>query len=122
MNNQNSLNNKMYKLLVLISIFLFKKIFNKILMSNKIISVTIKNILIDNNKFIIVTNDANYSTTITKGSIDCDIESSEKKILPLSYLEIGDLIKIKLKDNIINKIYVKPKYIILSESSEDYIS
>ena len=91
-------------------------------MSNKIVSVTIKNILIEDNKFIIVTNDRSYSTTITKGSIDCDIESSEKKIVPLSHLEIGDLIKLKLKDNNINKIYVKTKYIILSESSEDYIS
>ena len=91
-------------------------------MSNKIISVTIKNILIEDNKFILVTNTGNYSTTITKGSIDCNIESSEKKIVSLSHLEIGDLIKLKLKDNNINKIYVKTKYIILSESSEDYIS
>jgi hypothetical protein len=42
--------------------------------------------------------------------------------MPLSCLENGDLIKLKLKDNIINKIYVKLKYVILTESSEDYIS
>ena len=88
----------------------------------KIISIIIKNILIENNKFTIETNDGCYSTTITKGSIDCKIETSDKKIVSLSHLENGDLIKIKLKDNVINKIYVKPKYIILSESSEDYIS
>jgi hypothetical protein len=91
-------------------------------MSNKIIALVIKNILIENNKFTIETNDGNYSTTITKGSIDCVILSSEKKIVSLEHLEIGDLIKIKLKENLINKIYVKTKYIILSESSEDYIS
>jgi hypothetical protein len=91
-------------------------------MSNKIVSVTIKNILIEDNKFIIETNNGSYSTTITKGSIDCHIESSEKKLVSLSHIEIGDLIKLKLKNNIINKIYVKTKYIILSESSEDYIS
>ena len=91
-------------------------------MSNKIIGLIIKNILIENNKFTIETNNGNFSTTITKGSIDCEILSSENKQVPLSHLEIGDLIKIKVKENLINKIYVKTKYIILSESSEDYIS
>jgi len=90
-------------------------------MSN-IISVVIKDIIIENDQFIIDTNNGKYYTNIIKGSINCSIQSSENKIMPLSCLEKGDLIKIKLKDNIINKIYVKTKYIILSESSEDYIS
>jgi hypothetical protein len=87
-----------------------------------IISGTIKNISVENDKFTIETNNGIYYTNIIKGSINCNIESSEKKIVPLSHLDIGDLIKIKLKDNFIHKIYVKTKYIILSESSEDYIS
>jgi hypothetical protein len=87
-----------------------------------IISGTIKNISVENDKFTIETNNGIYYTNIIKGSINCSIESSEKKIIPLSQLDVGDLIKIKLKHNLINKIYVKTKYIILSESSEDYIS
>jgi len=89
---------------------------------SKIISITIKNMKIEGDKFIIESNNDLYYTNIIKGSINCTIYSSENKIIPLSYLENGDIIKLKLKDNIINKIYVKPKYIILSESSEDYIS
>jgi hypothetical protein len=85
------------------------------------ISITIKNMKIENDKFIIETDTESYYTKIINGSIKCTIYSSENKIMPLSYLENGDLIKIKLKDNIINKIYVKPKYVILTESSEDYI-
>ena len=88
----------------------------------KIISITIKNMKIEDDKFIIESENDSYYTTITKGSINCTIYSSENKIMPLSCLENDDIIKLKLKDNIINKIYVKPKYIILSESSEDYIS
>ena len=85
------------------------------------ISITIKNMKIENDKFIIETDTESYYTKIINGSINCTIYSSENKIMPLSCLENGDLIKIKLKDNIINKIYVKPKYVILTESSEDYI-
>jgi hypothetical protein len=88
----------------------------------KIISITIKNMKIEDDKFIIESDDNSYYTNIIKGSINCSIYSSENKIMPLSYLENGDLIKLKLKDNIINKIYVKLKYVILTESSEDYIS
>lgn len=89
---------------------------------SKIISITIKNMKIEDDKFIIETDNNSYYTNIIKGSINCTIYSSENKIIPLSYLENGDLIKLKLKDNIINKIYVKLKYVILTESSEDYIS
>ena len=77
---------------------------------------------IEDNKFIIESDNSSYYTIIEKGSIKCTIYSSENKIMPLSCLENGDLIKLKLKDNIINKIYVKLKYVILTESSEDYIS
>ena len=97
-----------------------KKLTN--LEKSDIISGTIKNISVENDKFTIETNNGIYYTNIIKGSINCNIQSSEKKIVPLSQLDIGDLIKIKLKDNLIHKIYVKTKYIILSESSEDYIS
>jgi hypothetical protein len=92
------------------------------LKKSDIISGTIKNISVENDKFTIETNNGIYYTNIIKGSINCNIQSSEKKTVPLSQLDIGDLIKIKLKDNLIHKIYVKTKYIILSESSEDYIS
>lgn len=88
----------------------------------KIISIIIKNMKTEDNKFIIESDNSSYYTIIEKGSITCPIYSSENKIMPLSCLENGDLIKLKLKDNIINKIYVKLKYVILSESSEDYIS
>jgi len=94
---------------------------------SKIISIIIKDMKIIDNKFIIESDPNSYYIDIIKGSINCPIvmkgDGYEDKIIPLSYLQNGDLIKLKLKNNnIINKIYVKPKYVILSESSEDYIS
>ena len=93
---------------------------------SKIISIIIKDMKIIDNKFIIESDVNSYYIDIIKGSINCPIvmksDGYEDKIIPLSYLQNGDLIKLKLKDKIINKIYVKPKYVILSESSEDYIS
>ena len=89
---------------------------------SNIISGTIKNISVENNKFTIETNNGIYYTNIIKGSINCNIQSSEKKIVPLWQIDVGDLIKIKLKDNLIHKSYVETKYIILSDSSADYIS
>lgn len=91
-----------------------------------IISTSIKNIKIDNNKFILETINGEFYAPIIKGSVLCTIETFEKKIVPISYLENNDLIKIKLIEefsNIIEKIYINTKYdIITDSSSEDYIS
>jgi len=88
-----------------------------------IISTIINNIKFENDKFILETDKGNFSCKIIKGSINCSIETHEKKIVPLSYLENKDLVKIKLKDNNIEKIYINTKYDIISDcSSEDYIS
>ena len=88
-----------------------------------IISTIIKNIKIENDRFILETNSGDFSCGIVKGSVLCTIETHEKKIVPISYLENNDLIKIKIVNNNIEKIYVNTKYEIISESSsEDYIS
>jgi len=90
-----------------------------------IISTRIKDIKIDNDKFILETDKGEFYCPIVKGSVMCDIETLEKKIVPISYLENNDLIKIKIKDSskIIEKIYINTKYEIISDSSsEDYIS
>jgi hypothetical protein len=93
-----------------------------------IISTIIKNIKIEDDKFILETDNGEFYALIVKGSILCTIKTFEKKIMPISYLENNDIVKIKLTKssdatNIIEKIYVNTKYDIISESSsEDYIS
>lgn len=88
-----------------------------------IVSTTIKNIKFEDNLFILETAHGTYSCKIIKGSVLCSIETLDKKIVPLSYLENNDLVKLKLKDNNIEKIYINTKYDIISDcSSEDYIS
>jgi len=89
-----------------------------------IISAIIKNIKFENDLFILETNKGNFSCSIIKGSINCCIETLDKKIVPLSYLENNDLVKIKIiNSNIIEKIYINTKYELISDSSsEDYIS
>ena len=88
-----------------------------------IVSTTIKNILFEDKNLILETENGNFYSPIIKGSIQCNIETFEKKIVPLSYLEKGDLIKMKIKNNIIIKIYINTKFEVISESSaEDYIS
>lgn len=88
-----------------------------------IVSTTIKNILFEDENLILETENGNFYSPIIKGSIQCNIETFEKKIVPLSYLEKGDLIKMKIKNNIIIKIYINTKFEVISESSvEDYIS
>jgi hypothetical protein len=88
-----------------------------------IVSTTIKNILFEDENLILETENGNFYSRIIKGSIQCNIETFEKKIVPLSYLEKGDLIKMKIKNNIIIKIYINTKFEVISESSaEDYIS
>ena len=88
-----------------------------------IISTTITNIKFKDDQFILETLHGVYSCKIIKGSVLCSIETLDKKIVPLSYLENNDLVKIKLKDNNIEKIYINTKYDIISDcSSEDYIS
>lgn len=44
-----------------------------------------------------------YYSKIIKGSIMCKILNEKNKIVPLFYLEEGDLIKIKLLENKIKK-------------------
>jgi len=88
-----------------------------------IVSTTIKNILFEDENLILETENGIFYSPIIKGSIQCNIETFEKKIVPLSYLEKGDLIKMKIKNNIIIKIYINTKFEVISESSaEDYIS
>jgi hypothetical protein len=85
-----------------------------------IVSTTIKNILFEDENLILETENGIFYSPIIKGSIQCNIETFEKKIVPLSYLEKGDLIKMKIKNNIIIKIYINTKFEFISESSEEY--
>lgn len=90
---------------------------------NKLISTKIKDIKFVENKIILETDKGEYYSDIIKGSISFEIRSTENKILPLSYLENGDLIQIKSSGNKIIKIFVNLKYDFISESSEeDYLN
>jgi hypothetical protein len=56
-------------------------------------------------------------------NVEQSIQPNEKKkIVPLFYLEEGDLIKIKIIENKIKKIYINSKYKLISDSSEEYLS
>jgi len=91
---------------------------------SKIISGKIKSIILDeNNMFIEFESGDKYSTEIIKGSIQCTIFNEKNKIIPLYYLENGDLIKIKILENKIKKIYINSKYQFMSDSTDDgYLS
>lgn len=93
----------------------------------KVISRQIKDIKIEDDKFIILVffneSEESYYSPIVKGSVLCTIETLDKKIVPISYLENNDIIKMKIKNNIINKIYINTKFEMMTESSdEDYIN
>ena len=77
---------------------------------------TILDINIIDDMFILETTHGTFSCNVIKGSIDCVIMDNNNKILPLSCLDIGNTIKLKLDNNIIKKIYINTKYIILSDS------
>jgi hypothetical protein len=89
----------------------------------KLISRQIKDIKVEDDKFIILVysneSEESYYSPIVKGSVLCNIETLDKKTVPISYLENNDLIKIKIKDNIIIKIYINTKFEIILESSEE---
>lgn len=83
----------------------------------------IKSIILDENKMNIEFESGDkYYSKIIKGSIMCKILNEKNKIVPLFYLEEGDLIKIKLLENKIKKIYINSKYKFISDSSEEYLS
>lgn len=83
----------------------------------------IKSIILDENKMNIEFESGDkYYSKIIKGSVTCKILNEKNKIVPLFYLEEGDLIKIKLLENKIKKIYINSKYKFISDSSEEYLS
>jgi hypothetical protein len=91
--------------------------------NTKVISTIIKGFEFEDDKLILNTEKGKFNCPIIKGTIQCSIETIDRKIVPLSYLDNGDIIKIKLKNNLISKIYVNTKFEMLLESSdEDYIS
>ena len=84
------------------------------------ISCKIKDIKINDNTLNLITDKGIYFIDIIKGSISCDIISiNTKKILPLSYLEIDDLIILKLLKNKIKKIYINLKYSFYTDSEDE---
>lgn len=86
----------------------------------KIISGKIKNIILnENNMFIEFETGDKYYSEIIKGTVTCEIFNEQNKIVPLYYLEHGDLIKMKILENKIKKIYINSKYQFMSDSSED---
>jgi len=87
---------------------------------SKIFFGKIKSIILNENKmFIEFESGEQYYSKIIKGSIKCKILNEQNKIVPLFYLEEGNLIKIKILENIIKKIYITSKYQFISDSSEE---
>lgn len=83
--------------------------------------VKIKDILIENNNFIIEsTNNIKFESEIKNGSVSFKIYNNDKKELYLHELEIGDIVKIYCKKNInniiIDKIIAFEKYKFFSDS------
>jgi hypothetical protein len=64
--------------------------------NTKVISTIIKGFEFEDDKLILNTEKGKFSCPIIKGSIQCSIETIDRKIVPLSYLDNGDIIKIKL--------------------------
>ena len=84
------------------------------------ISGKIKSIVIDENKmFIEFETGQQYYSDIIKGSVQCEIFNEQNKTVPLFNLEEGDLIKMKISENKIKKVYINSKYQFISDSSED---
>ncbi len=84
------------------------------------ISGKIKKISIEyDNMFIEFESGDKYYSEIIKGSVKCEIFNEQNKIVPLFYLEDGDLIKMKIFENQIKKIYINSKYQFMSDSSEE---
>ena len=83
--------------------------------------IRIKNIVIENNNFIIEsTKETKYESPIIYGSVSFKIYNTHNKELYLNELELGDIIKIYLKKDInnivIEKIIAYEKYKFLSDS------
>ena len=83
------------------------------------VSIKIKDIKIIDEKLLILDENSEYYSPIVKGSVSCDVFTFDGTILPLSYLEIGDLIKMKLVKNKIIKIYINLKYSFISDSEDE---
>jgi hypothetical protein len=91
---------------------------------SKMISGKIKSIVMNENNMLIEFESGDkYYSEIIKGSVKCEIFNDQNKIVPLFYLEEGDLIKMKITENKIKKIYINSKYQFISDSSEEgYLS
>jgi hypothetical protein len=71
------------------------------------ISGKIKSIVMNENNMLIEFESGDkYYSEIIKGSVKCEIFNDQNKIVPLFYLEEGDLIKMKITENKIKKIYI----------------
>jgi hypothetical protein len=86
--------------------------------------IQIDDFIISTDNIIIKYKKDKFISNIVKGSIDFKIVNEDNREIPLSYINVGDKIKIygnKIGKNniIIKKIIIKNKYIFNSESSED---
>lgn len=87
---------------------------------SKIISGKIKKLCIEDKRMIIELESGDtYFSDIIKGSVSCEIFNDLNKIVPLSYLDEGDLIKLKVLENKIKNIYINSKYQFMSDSSSE---
>ena len=86
--------------------------------------IRIDDFIISPDHIIIKYREDKFMSKIEKGSIGFKIVNEDNREIPLSYINVGDKIKIygnKIEKNniIIKKIIIKNKYIFNSESSED---
>jgi hypothetical protein len=97
--------------------------------------IKIGKILLENNKFVIISEDnTEFISEIIKGSVKFKVFNESNQEVNISNLDQGDIIKIYTsnnqkttdldtknisKNNIINKILIKNKYLFNSDSSEE---
>ena len=82
--------------------------------------IKIEDIIITINKFIIKTNKTIYISYINNGSVNFVLLNENNNEINIGNLEVNDIIKIYYnknnEENIINKIIIKNKYLLNSDS------
>ena len=81
----------------------------------EIIEIIIENISIENDKFVMESNENKYYGLIKKGCIKFDLVDEDENNISLDKLKNGVRIILTIKNNIIQKIVIPNNWIIYSD-------